>query len=494
MMRPARFAVVALLVLTATTCSNDNGGGRRASGEKRPRAPKVAAGNVTGPLTGGAHGFPQTSAVLDLRGAGYVEEEFVLRGNATGYRAASTWGSDGIWPVQKTTTAGYATRLLVRRPTDPKQFNGTVVVEWLNVTSGVDVDVDFGYLGPEIVRSGYAWVGVTAQQAAVESTEGSQFGPAAVGLKAWDPARYGELHHPGDAYSYDIFSRAGAAVRAAADNDLLGGLRPTRILADGESQSAFRMLTYVNAVHPVADVFDGFLIHSRGGTGSPLGDNAGTPVPAPARVRPDLDAPVFQLETETDLFGLRGDDPKPGTDFPSARQPDSNRIRTWEMAGTAHADADYLRQLSEQGKKQFESFLDLSKVIPTVNDGQKAEVMRAALHALNVWVRTGTPPPTAPPLQVAGETIVRDEHGNALGGVRTPAVDAPVAALSGEGGALVGSTKPFDTATLEALYSSHDAYVDAVERAARAGVRGRFLLSRDADAIVNEARRSSVGT
>ena len=34
-------------------------------------------------------------------------------------------------------------------------------------------------------------------------------------------------------------------------------------------------------------------------------------------------------------------------------QPDTNLIRTWEIAGTAHADADYLRSLSVQGKRQF---------------------------------------------------------------------------------------------------------------------------------------------
>jgi hypothetical protein len=113
--------------------------------------------------------------------------------------------------VHADTTAPYTTRLLVRRPTRASDFNGTVVVEWLNVSSKTDVDVDFGYLADEILRKGDAWVGVSAQAAGIDSTGGSQFGPAAVGLKAWDPERYGALHHPGDAYSYDIFSQAGRA-------------------------------------------------------------------------------------------------------------------------------------------------------------------------------------------------------------------------------------------------------------------------------------------
>ena len=36
------------------------------------------------------------------------------------------------------TTADYTTRMLVRRPADPKKFNGTVIVEWNNVTAQHD--------------------------------------------------------------------------------------------------------------------------------------------------------------------------------------------------------------------------------------------------------------------------------------------------------------------------------------------------------------------
>jgi hypothetical protein len=32
--------------------------------------------------------------------------------------------------------------MLVRAPIDPRRFNGTVLVEWLNVSVGRDVDVE----------------------------------------------------------------------------------------------------------------------------------------------------------------------------------------------------------------------------------------------------------------------------------------------------------------------------------------------------------------
>lgn len=147
----------------------------------------VGEAAVTGPLTGGQHGFPQTSTPFDLDAAGYVEEEFLLDGEATSYRYADEPGDDGEWSAEPADTAPYTTRILVRRPEDPAAFNGTVVVEWLNVTSNVDLDVDFGFLAEELLRKGYAWVGVTAQEIAVTSTGGGQFGDAPSGCRPGTP-------------------------------------------------------------------------------------------------------------------------------------------------------------------------------------------------------------------------------------------------------------------------------------------------------------------
>ena len=76
---------------------------------------------------------------------------------------------------------------------------------------------------------------------------------------------------------------------------MLGGITAERVLAAGESQSAFRMVTYLAAVHPIEPVYDGFLVHSRFGSGAaisqaPLADH---PFPAPAPIRDDLDVPVM---------------------------------------------------------------------------------------------------------------------------------------------------------------------------------------------------------
>src|SRR4051812_31979858 len=126
--------------------------------------------DVSGPVTGGLHGRPFTAAVVDLDAARYVEEEFFLSGTAVRYTAAAagTLGRDGRWAVDPDGAAvPFRTRLLVRRPVDASACNGTVVVEWQNVSGGMDIDAHWLHNYQEILRSGYAWVGVSAQRAGV---------------------------------------------------------------------------------------------------------------------------------------------------------------------------------------------------------------------------------------------------------------------------------------------------------------------------------------
>ena len=135
-----------------------------------------------------------------------------------------------------------------------------------------------------------------------------------------------------------------------------------------------------------------------------------------------------------------------------------------------------------------------------INTGPQYAVLSAAFVQLDRWVRTGKPAPRAPRFTIVDGKIARDDHGNALGGIRTPLVDAPVSALSGSGqtGAsfcrLFGTTRPFDAATLSTLYPTHDAYVTAFEKSANRAVRAGFLLAADARQLVAAAEQSTVGT
>lgn len=437
-----------------------------------PQSRRAAA--LRRPVGGGRIVEPVCPVPFDLAEHDYVEEELFASGIASAFEAEEPLTADGHWDVAPGEEAHYATRIVVRRPADAGRFSGTVITEWCNVSGGVEAAADWSYLHEEILRSGHAYVAVSAQALAVDGGSGLLDVPVARprgGLTAARPERYGTLSHPGDRFAFDLFSQVGRALRARGDPDPLGGLPVRHLLAVGESQSAFFLTTYVNSSHHGAETYDGFLIHSRGGSSASLsGEARSRDMPAGVHIRDDVRMPVFVLETETDMH--------PPLAFVPARQPDTAAVHTWEVAGTAHADA-YL--IGSHGH--------LLGCDWAVNSGPHHEVAQAALHALVRWVATGAPPASARPLEVAGASppaLARDGLGNAIGGVRTPAVDAPVATVSGEPpeGAnalcgLFGSTVPFDDATLRRLYGDREGYVAAYSAALDEAVAAGFILPAD---------------
>jgi hypothetical protein len=432
------------------------------------------------------------ATTFDLGSVGYEQAEYFISGTASAYTNTAPLGLDGMWSVAPGVTAAYKTRIIVFRPTNPKKFSGTVVVEWLNVSGGVDAAPDWTQGHVELLRQGAAWVGVSAQFVGVEG------GPALVGvvslpLKTINAARYGSLHHPGDSFSYDMFSQAGQAVRASSGPSPLGTLKVKRVIAAGESQSAFRMVTYINAIHPITHVYDGYLVHSRGSIGAPLSESPQTVigVAGAAKIRSDIDVPVLTFQTETDLTLLG---------FLTARQDDEKHFRLWEVAGTAHYDTYGLGV----GNTDVGTSPDAAAVVIStaaaggiincntpINSGPVHYVLNAALNKLVRWVKTGKAPKSAPRLDVsAGPPVAinTDANGNALGGIRTPWVDAPIAAFTGEQeGSLIcrlfGTTTPFDDAKLTSLYPTHKDFTKAHGKALKRAVKAGWILKPDAKLI-----------
>lgn len=465
---------------------------------------EVPTPTLEGPISSPGSAFVTPPSALDLGALGWVEEEFFVSGTARAHTASGALGTDGKWTVAADgPTAPYVTRILVRRPIEPRKFNGTVVVEWLNVSGGLDAAPDWTFFQTLLRREGFAWVGVSAQLVGVAGT-GGPLG-LNLSLKAVNPVRYGPLVHPGDTFSYDMYSQVAQALRHPVGAAPLGTLKPRKIIAVGESQSAFRLTTYVNAVHPIAHVYDGFLIHSRGGGAAALSQapQATITPAATVHVRDDVDVPTMIFQTETDLVSLG---------YFAARQPDAGNVRLWEVAGTAHDDTYGLGVgPGDAGRGAADTTYDppvtsifgIFNCDQPINAGPQHYVLNAALWRLNRWVRTGrVRGGSAPRLQVSAGSppvIARDALGNALGGIRTPPVDVPIAALSGLGQtgsafcALFGTTVPFDAATLASLYPSHAAYVQAVVKSARKAMRAGYLLKADLVEIKKAALASDIG-
>lgn len=433
---------------------------------------------LEGPITAGQISPPADPVAVDLAAAGYVQEEFFAAGTATAYTMVGERTTDGRWQVEPTTTAPYRTRMLVRRPADPARFNGTVVVEWLNI-SGVEANPHWSYVHRAILDADAAWVGVSVQALGVVGGDalvdvgGVDQASANAGIRGTNPERYGSLVHPGDAYAMSIWSQVGAALRAPGGVAVFGEAMATTLIAAGQSQSAALMTTYLNAIHPISGVYDGFFVHSRFG-GAPDVDGVFDIAGEAIRFRTDLAVPVMAFETETDLG--------PRLDYSPARQPDTDRIRVWEVAGSAHADA-YLVPF------QF------PQCTTPPNAGPHHYVITAAMEAFMTWVHGGPPPPAGTPITIVDGTIVRDERGNALGGIRTPALDVPVATLSGaapEGSELLcqlfGSTVPFDASTLSERYGTPADYLAQFEASLDATIDAGFVRAADRERYLSEAR------
>jgi hypothetical protein len=417
----------------------------------------------------------------DLATLGYRAEEFFVSGTARSYATEDD--------------ADYTTRIVVCRPTDDAKFNGTVIVEWLNVSGGIDAPAVWFMAHREIARAGYAYVAVSAQQVGIEGGE-SLMG-ANMSLKAQNPERYSPLHHPGDQFAFDIYSQIGRLIRDGAVDDL----EPKHILAVGESQSAMFLTTYVNEVDLTAAVFDGFLVHSRFGAGAPLAGSSALEATHPAPFR-DPRVPVLSVITETDLLDghLLG--------YRHARRPDNDRLRVWEIPGTAHADNYTIRVgFIDNGCAPLDdivaAYAPTSELMGTslsycINFApQHHYVLQSAVASLNNWVRTGEPAPAARPITLTeGDTpaLMLDEYGLARDGVRTPWVDVPIARTSGFApdespmSFLFGSGEVFDEDTVNRLYPGGasdylERFTAALDRAIGAG----FIVPSDRTEILELA-------
>ena len=126
----------------------------------------VPAATLQGPVSGSP---VLVSTFFSLPGVGYEQAEYFVTGTASAYVNSNELQANGRWRVQADEQAQYRTRIVVNRPSDPAVFNGTVIVEWLNVSAGFDSAPDWGMLHTELIRSGYAWVGVSAQQVGVDA-------------------------------------------------------------------------------------------------------------------------------------------------------------------------------------------------------------------------------------------------------------------------------------------------------------------------------------
>ena len=432
-----------------------------------PAAGEVPAATLVGPIPENvppgdpSHDYIYFTPVEDLADFGYMEEEYFVEGTANRYNTPAL-------QTGSVASSGhpYRTRIAVRRPISKRKANGIILFEWQNVSAGYELDAHWGPSWPHLVEHGYTWVGVSAQRVGVHGSPIPFL--AGRGLRQWSPLRYGTLDVTAggtvldDSLSYDIFAQAAQAVlNPGGGFDPLGGIATKEAFAIGASQSAGRLTIYHNSIHPLHQLFDGLYLLVGGG---PL--------------RTDLDVKVLRYLSETDV--LRAG--------PGIRQDDTDVLRTYEVAGTGHSSlvSDIYR--TPLVTRDFgEVVLPATCDLPPFSAVPGYYVINKQYDLLTRWVRFGLTPPTAPQMEfddAVPPQLVRDEFGIVVGGIRLPAVDAPVALNSGINSGsspfcvLYGTNQPFDAALLQELYPNHFSYVQAVNQSAFDALLSGFVTLR----------------
>jgi hypothetical protein len=455
------------------------------------------------------HAFGAAAHTLqpdNLAERGYVEAEYFLSGQANVY----DWPASGA--VVRTANAPYTNRVLVRMPARVGDFSGRVVVEMLNPSNMLDLNIAWAIHRDQILRRGDAWIGVTTKPISIAT------------MKTFDPARYGPLSwaNPlpasdprncdtvrGDTTQatenglvWDIFTQTGAWIRSdTAANPFTYGTGKSQaeyLYAWGYSQTGGFEYTYINAIQPLvvaADgkpMFDGHLVAVSGGPSSINQCAERIAADDPRRAIRNAGTPVMHVMSQSDYLG-----------YAPRRREDGNvapdLYRDYDISGSGHATPDELLF----GPKPDDIIRGGQTPPPLECDqGPRSRFpsrvgFNAILQNLQAWVEDGVAPPPGAVITVEGGAPVLDEHGNVTGGVRSPYVDVPTSTWNGNStGAsfcrIAGHEIPFDAAKLRSLYPTKDAYVRAVEASVRDLVAQRYIVKEDGDAIIAEARAFAI--
>jgi hypothetical protein len=474
-----------------------------------PLLPLVAAAAPTDPIVLespnaalGAPHIPGFRTLADLP-APYVEEEFFASGSATVYTYEEQPRRGVVLP--RDLGVPYKTRLIVRRPADPADANGTLVVEWWNSTASFDAAPVWDASAEFFAREGWTYVGVTNSNTPIAFLQGGCRLGGVIPV-ANCRQRYATLALPENGQAYDVISQIVHALRQRGASSPLPASYPVeRVFHAGQSQQGGSVITYASDFHfPDNDgYFAQIFVLGRAINSGPVCGSAGAPAyPActPALqgrdrlVRTDLPVPVIQALSETDVASGFGPIAQDG------RQEDTRSYRYYEMAGTAHAGV-------HQGVDVVPGLLKLEDTclnpLNTHADGPVfgSYLLNAMWKNLERQARGHVPPPQGKPIAVLDGAIERDAFGNALGGLRLPELDVPVASyqptnLVDEENIpgilrpalpllnlfcnLSGSVFPFDAATLAELYPSEQRFAKRYRQQLRNLVARRLLLEEDA--------------
>jgi len=429
----------------------------------------------------GAKGFH----VWNVEPIDYVAEEYLMSGVSPIWEPTSNLDSNATphtsglqapfnylqhtpnhEPRQVLGSGPYTTRIVIYRPRDMKKFTGVTVVEPIHSQSGGYVYVF------NVLSRFYASRGI----AVVTLQHPISFEPT---IKA-NPERYGSLAMKDWTQFWGTVSQLGALLKSGA-SPLRAQTK--RLYLTGYSFTGMCTSTFANFYHNDTraaggrPIFDGYLPHCN-----------------EYYIQP-LDVPVIRVNSQSDFNYFTNP-----TYNPFARVPDSDdplgRNRRYEVAGTDHGPLPE----AEQGAAipPFSEMGSCPAYATFPENGQLNHqpffrpVFEIAVVHMEDWLTRAIAPPRAPWI-VIGKGLVQaevDENGNAVGGLRMPDVQLPIATYKvGEKECrLNGYMIPFPTDKLRTLYSSKAHYLALYDHATDSMVSQRWMLPESAERLKEHAR------
>ena len=433
--------------------------------------------------------YAKGAEYADLKASGYTEEEFYLSGTADAVNAA-----DGAVVAS---AQPYMTRILVRRPLNPRRFSGAVVVEPFSF--GGERAGGWTKIRKYLLRHGDAWIGITLL--ASDTPSHSPAGPQGLNqLKSYDAARYGALKMfegaPGQ------FQRATAFTKGVLQPDsfapqgqmILGEL--ASLVKSNGAGSPLKGLTvrrlYTLTWQVQSQLWIDYLKQGRAAEwqmpdGRPLVDgyilgNYSGNLPVPD-VLP-RDAPVVIVRSAREISNNARDA------IVQAPDSDSPRLRIYDLNGSAHIGSRDVGsgslQIAEQAHMAGPAGPPPRPGRPPVcTTGQSydepVEPIISAIYAhMDEWVRTNKPMPRSSRVTIANTKTVKDATtGIAEGGMRPPWIAVPTAHyLVGDevGCGAIDVKVPYTPAELRARYTSYAKYMAEFEQAKARFAKAGFLL------------------
>ncbi|MBQ6214801.1 MAG: hypothetical protein IJJ67_05225 [Oscillospiraceae bacterium] len=434
---------------------------------------------------------------MNLSLSGYCEEEYFLSGTCNVYSFGPQRGDTTYIKVEN---APYKDRILVRKPIDPNNFSGTILVEMMNNAFFMDnPEAGWGALYPYLLSRGDAWVGLSVKDDAINA------------LKKYDPARYSTLslanpipkemrgeikqayHFKVDpecenGLIYDIMSQTAALFRSDSDESPFSEYDVRFLYATGAT--AGDMTAYAGFVHNYSrqpngkTIYDGLQIFMTGSPNTLNNEEKNIVVPNPLCFIDSI-APCFRLNTLGDMLGA-GAHP----DYAAAQRRDDQDDPVYRVYETSGAGLGIRRDIAimenrEDAEKAGGRWLDQKPKLP-YHAFPMQMILRACFDNLKKYCEKKILPPVADKLEFSGSypdmQFVLDEFGNVKGGIRSSFVDVPIAEYIWD-----GTIIPFSKEKLRTLYKTHTNYVFLVAKACERQVEARFLLPEDALAIIKQS-------